>query len=189
MTRLVPFCVISTALSAVAAPLVVGKGRDYQKMADEAPWKAPEAGEDFRRCLARETGGYQVELAASKEDVLSNTRIRVLDGGSELYAWNGHQGSVFFICDSVLYYTDYCGISSGCTVVAFDLKARKKLWTTNLKGLGPISHSKYRNLVRMDQANGEVLAVYGQESSGRYVEFVELKTGKTVANKVFKDEK
>ncbi|HJZ94559.1 MAG TPA: hypothetical protein VKE40_27080 [Gemmataceae bacterium] len=189
MNRLVPFCVISTALSAVAAPLVVGKGRDYQKMADEASWKAPEAGEDFRRCLARDTGGYQVEAVASTMDVLSDTTIRVLDGGTEVSTWQGHQGSVFFIRDNILYHTDYCTISSGCTVIAFDLKAKKKLWKTELKGLGPISHSKYRNLVRMDQVNGEVLAVYGQESAGRYVEFVELKTGKTVGNKVFKDEK
>ncbi|HKB02715.1 MAG TPA: hypothetical protein VKD90_10875 [Gemmataceae bacterium] len=190
MTRLIPLLIAAVPLVAFAAPIVpgtAGKGPNYQKLADEAPWRAPESGDDFRRCLAHELNDYQLEVVRKKEGRWEVT-IRVLDGGKELYAWDGHLDSVFFARGDVLYHADYGPISSGCAVVAFDLKAKKQLWKTSLKGLGPIHHSKYRNQVRMDRINGEVFAVYGRESAGRYVEILDLKTGKTVGHKVFKDD-
>ena len=71
--------------------------------------------------------------------------------------------------------------------MAYDLKGRKLLWLTQLKGLSPLAH--YLNWVRLERVNNEVLAVYGNEDTaghaGRYVEIVDMKTGKTVGHKVF----
>ena len=75
--------------------------------------------------------------------------------------------------------------ASGCAVVAYDLKARRQIWRSELKGLGPVDHSKYFNAVRVEPLSDEVLAIYGKESAGRYVEIVSLKTGRTVGHKVF----
>jgi hypothetical protein len=67
-------------------------------------------------------------------------------------------------------------------VVAVDLKTGKRLWKTNLQGLGPIAHTKYRNRVIIEVDDRRV-TVYGNESSGRYVEQLDPRTGKTLANK------
>jgi hypothetical protein len=85
-----------------------------------------------------------------------------------------------------VYYADFTPYSSGCTVIAYDMKAKKQLWKTDLKGLGPISHTKYRNAVILE-VKDDVIRVLGQESAGKYLEYVDLKSGKTVANRVFQD--
>jgi hypothetical protein len=159
---------------------------DYQKMAREARWQPPEQGDDFRRCLAHELNDYQVEVVRRKGDRWEVT-LRILDNGQEVHSWQGHLDTVFFERDGTLYYADFHPHSTGCAVVAYDLKARRLRWTTQLRGIGPVSHSKYFNTVRLERVNDEVLAVYGKESFGRYVEFVDLRTGRIVGHKVFSD--
>jgi hypothetical protein len=155
----------------------------YRKMAEEARWLAPGNGE-LKRCLARHKGAYKVD--GLHDPSHWSTLVHVSDaGGKKIFFWAGHLGTAFLVRGDVLYYADFSSSSSGCAVVAYDLKARKRLWRTNLKGLGPIDHSKYFNAVRMEPVDGQVLAVYGKESAGRYVEFVSLKTGKTVGHKLF----
>jgi len=66
--------------------------------------------------------------------------------------------------------TIFVGIKG--TVVAIDRSTGKTLWKTDLKGLGPIAHSKYRNAVRLEVLDGDAIQVFGKESSGRYVEIV-----------------
>jgi len=172
---------------APVAPGDAGKAAEYQKRADAAPWHAPEKGGDFRRCLAHELTDFTVEVDRKPSEYWDVT-IRVMDKGKEVYSWGGHLDSVFFVRDNVLYCAEYHYMSTGCAIVAFDLKARKRLWKADLKGLGPIDHSKYRNLVRLERVDDTVFAVYGQESAGRYVEFVEYKTGSTLGHKIFPQE-
>ena len=59
----------------------------------------------------------------------------------------------------------------------------------SLKGIGPVTHSKYSNEVWLGVLDADTLIVHGNESFGKYVEIVDRKTGKTVGHKVFKDEK
>lgn len=108
------------------------------------------------------------------------------DKNKLIYSWDGHYQSVFTTKENILYHADYSHNSSGCKLVAVDLKNGKQLWSTSLKGLGPVEHSKYRNAINLE-FDGEVLTVFGKESSGRYVEVVDAKTGKTVGHKVFKE--
>jgi hypothetical protein len=58
------------------------------------------------------------------------------------------------------------------------------LWKHGLRGLGGIGHSKYSNAVHVAN-DGKVIKVYGKESAGNYLEYVDAKTGKTVGHKIF----
>jgi hypothetical protein len=158
---------------------------DYQKVADATAWewKAAEATTAF--CAGRQTGAFKVEVVEQAMG-LGAAAIRFTRDGKEVHVLEGHAGTVFITAkDGTLYYADYSPFSTGCSLVAFDLTARKQLWRAHLKGLGPILHTKYRNAVRLDLLPDGALRVFGQESAGDYVEFVDGKTGKTLGHKVF----
>jgi hypothetical protein len=80
-----------------------------------------------------------------------------------------------------LYYVQHHPISSGAALVSIDLKTGKQRFRTALKGIGPQDHSKYRNQVWLE-VKDDVVIVQGEESHGKYVELVDPKTGKTLAN-------
>lgn len=75
----------------------------------------------------------------------------------------------------------YSRIATGCRLVGLDEETGAVRWSVQLKGLGDVSHSKYRNDVRLDVVRGQIVA-YGAEASGRYVEVVEPMTGRTLLN-------
>lgn len=157
---------------------------DWQKWADDAAWKPP--AEDLGYCLANEARAYDVTRKKESRGVLT---IRVSDGDAELYSFGAHTGTMFFERNGVLYHTEYSRGVNGCVMVAFDLRAKKQLWKTHLKGIGEVQHSAYTNEVRMNPYLEGVLVVYGNESFGKYVEVLDIETGKTVGHKVFKEEK
>jgi hypothetical protein len=146
------------------------------------PWRFSDAAASLIDSLQRYEGPYQVEGVRTADPFNAYT-IRVSDGDRELLAWKGHERTVFRQAGDVLYYADFHPMSSGCTLVAFDLKAKRELWRTPLRGLGPIGHSKYFNAVNLEVAGGAV-TVSGRESAGRYVERVDAQTGRTVRNQV-----
>src|SRR5689334_37786 len=74
-----------------------------------------------------------------------------------------------------VYVVFYGAISSGADVMALDLMTGQKLWQTPVRGLGPISHSKYANHVVVALKQGH-LVVYGNEASGRYIEVFDPET-------------
>jgi hypothetical protein len=158
---------------------------DLQKWADRLEWKPPR--EDLRSCLLYEASEYQVESVRKKGErgVLT---VRVSDGEKELYSFKAHAGTVFFERDGVMFHTQYSPVSSGCSIVAFDLKAKKELWKTRLQALPLKPHSAYHNEVKVEPHDAGLLVVYGYESYGKYVEIVDRNTGKTVGHKVFKEE-
>jgi hypothetical protein len=109
------------------------------------------------------------------------TTLFVERRGKVIYRWEGSLETPLEIIDDVLYYSSHSPIASGATIVAVDLRTGKVLWKNSLRGLGPIAHSQYRNQVWM-QVGSDVVAVQGEESAGNYVELVDRKTGKTLAN-------
>jgi len=107
---------------------------------------------------------------------------------------NGHNGTPVVVRGDVLYVADFDPSVNGCKVVAYDLTTGKKAWEKPLAGIGPINHSKYRNKVAMavekhPTADHFALVVVGWEASGRYVEVLDLATGKQLAHKNYDDEK
>jgi hypothetical protein len=187
-----------TGLLATAAPLLVVNllavpvpnldelKERYQRRADEAVWRWDDDKAHVGASVARYQGGYDLDFKWDSPERAFEATIRFCKDGKDVLVLKGHRGTQFAQQGSVLYYADFIAISSGCTVIAYDLERGKQLWKTNLKGLGPIGHSKYRNAVMLE-VDREVVTVVGKESAGKYLEYVDVKSGTTVGNRVFKD--
>jgi len=108
-----------------------------------------------------------------------------------LLEMKAYPGTSFVLGDKVLIYAAYHPMSSGCSLVAYDLEKKAERWKTHLQGLGPIAHSKYHNAVHLEMlgalASTGYICVFGQESAGRYIEVVDLKTGKSIYNRKLAD--
>jgi hypothetical protein len=170
------------SLAAAPAP----EAKDYQKIADKEAWEWSKEKASAEYCKQAYKGDYEVDLLPSGGDGGGSLYIRFYFNDKEVHSILGHAGTVFGERKNVVYYADFTPYSNGCAVIAYDLKAKKQLWKTDLKGLGPIDHKKYRNEVILELKD-DVIRVLGQESAGKYVEYVDLKSGKTVANRVFKE--
>jgi hypothetical protein len=177
MTCLLPIAAVLTA--AFSAP------PDYQQKADAASWDWRPERTGLMYSVLNAPREYDVTVTRPK-DTFGDLTIRFGADEKTGYSWQGHLNTQFLVRDKVLYYTDYSPYSDGCAVTAYDLANKKQLWKTNLKALGGIDHTKYHNAVQID-FDGDALRIFGDESAGKYVEYVELKEGKTVGHKVFKD--
>lgn len=181
-----PFLSFLGAAALVAAPVepgAAGKAARYRKLVDELAWKEP--ADQPARSLAAQVPSYQLEIRVTISGGQRTDDLAITDHGQVLYSWQEHGHGVAIVRDGLLYRADYEQMATGCAIRAIDLKAGQELWKATLKGLGPIAHSKYHNRVWMERLGDSVLAVYGRESAGRYVELVDFKTGRTVGHKVF----
>jgi hypothetical protein len=155
---------------------------DYQKKAEQAPWEWSEAHATAAGSAKRLPGDYKAEVES--RDKSGGVVIRIVKGGRVVHFFEGHPRTVFAVRHDVLYYADFGPASTGCAVVACDLRTGKQLWKARLQGLGPIAHKDYRNAVNLDLEKYAV-CVRGQECLGNYIEFVDLRSGKTVGHKVY----
>lgn len=78
-----------------------------------------------------------------------------------------------------LYVVDYCAIASGARVEAFDRRTGALQWSVALQGIGPQQHSEYANAVELRVVD-DLLAVYGREAHGDYIEVLVAATGAQV---------
>jgi hypothetical protein len=181
---IVAFLVTSgVALSRIKAQDLSRSGIDYQKTADSASW-----GWDNNKAnpfwgITQAGVKYSVVMVSEPSDRESLT-FKVFHGEKEVYSWGGHLNTVFRILEDRLYYARFHPSGSGGNVVAVDLSTGKELWESRLQGIGPVAHSAYENLMNLD-ANFEVVEVWGRESMGRYLEFKDVRTGKTVGHRIF----
>lgn len=134
-------------------------------------------------CVESYRGPYQLDVKRRPGDN-GGYHVRFLEKEHELLARDWPTHLAFRVVDGVLFFPEYQRTSTGCALVAWDLKAGKQLWRTSLHGLGPIGHSRYRNEVDLTAADG-VVTVYGRESSGRYVERVDAKTGRMLEHRTY----
>ena len=185
LTTAAPLLVLN--LLAAPAPNLDDLKARYQHKADEAVWRWDEDRANVSASVARYKGGYDLEFKWNAPERASVATICFRKDGKEVFVLKGHHRTQFAQQGSVLYYADFQPSATGCAVIAYDLERGKQLWKTNLKGLGPIGHKDYRNAVLLD-VNREVVAVWGEECLGRYLEFVDVKSGTTVGHRLFKDE-
>lgn len=173
-------------VSVVAAPVPKKAVKDYQKLADEAEWQFAER-QPIGEQLTAELKGYEVRAeGASGEETFT---VRIMQDGKERAKIVTHLQATLRQRDGVVYHTDFSPWSSGCSLVAFDVKTNTTLWKCDLKGLGGIDHSKYRNEVRLEVLDDDTLRVFGKESAGRYMEIISRADGKTVGHRVFAEKK
>jgi hypothetical protein len=183
-----PAFVAAAALCAVTA-LAADDDPDYQKLADAASWEwHPEQASVLYSTMTCPKE-YKVEIVRPP-NTFGDLTIRFFQDDKLSCAVSGHAYTTFIIDAGVLYYADYSHSGTGCALVAYDLIARKQMWKTDLEGIGPIDHSRYTNQVIVQMAPGSILAprtilVRGNEAAGKYIEYVDTKTHKTVGHKIF----
>jgi hypothetical protein len=172
------------ACAAVLATALTAAADDYQQKANNASWEWHPERSGLLYSVQAAPQDYEITVVRPK-DTFGEFTVRFKVDDKTSYSWQGHLDTPFLVRDKVLYYADYNPYSDGCAVVAYDLANKKQLWKTNLQALGGIDHTKYHNTVEMD-FDGDALRVYGDESAGKYVEYVDVKEGKTVGHKIFK---
>jgi len=109
----------------------------------------------------------------------------------KLLELQGHGGSVFAESNNVFFFAAYNGGGCGCAIAAYDLGTGKRLWETPLEVVGPVEHSAYRNEINLGLPFGpygkdQVLCVTGHESYGDYRVILDMKTGESIAQKVYR---
>ena len=75
----------------------------------------------------------------------------------------------------------YCTISSGVEVHAFDAETGKKQLQVRPYALGPAKQSEYSNDVELAIHSGNVV-VHGKEAAGRYVEVLDTRAGRSLSS-------
>jgi hypothetical protein len=160
-----------------------------QKKAATAEWRWPEDKVSLSKCASSyPRDGYNVEIIPNTNeddwhDWHNKFIVRVLEqhSGKVAYSFKAHAKTVFVQIGDVIYWADYVPNATGCSIVACDLK-KQLHWTCQLLGNPPLWHSQYLNQVNIAQ-DGDLIVVYGKESNGRYIEYVDTKSGKTVGHK------
>jgi hypothetical protein len=159
-----------------------------QKELNENPWRWNDSDEGIFYSMSQPaTAEYQIELIRPPggDDQLT---IILIKKGKLAFSWQGHSRSVFTLEGKTLVYAQFQPSSPDCTLVAVDLNSGRELWRNDLQGVRkPVGSSVYENRVLLYASDG-LISVLGNESRGNYVEIVDMKTGKTLAHKVYAKE-
>ena len=119
-------------------------------------------------------GTCQIEMISPPDR--SVIRYRITRGGTVLHEWDGHALTTFRIDGDDLFYVLNTPSGEGGTAVAVDLRTGHVRWRKRLIGVGAIEHSAYFSRAKVS-ANRDAVTVEGDESGGRYVEFLDRGTG------------
>ena len=154
---------------------------DWAQRAKETLWTWPHQEPSLFQSTMRVSGPYKIILEHEKNEQFI---VKVMRDERLLLRLKAHSASVFEICGSKLVYAEFTPSVTGCTVIAFDLEKQKQLWAVDLEGIGPISHSAYHNRVFLGIVY-RVVNVYGWESAGKYLEYLDLESGKVLGHRLF----
>ncbi len=143
-------------------------------------WSAEKA--TLAYCIKQHLPDYDVERDSPTE-YYSPLSILDKDTRKVIYSYErASKATVFTRSKDVLYIAEHYPITTGCVVVAVDLISGKQLWKTRLIGNSPSGHSKYDYHVNIE-TDGKIVIVNGKEDNGRYVEHLDIRTGKMLRNK------
>jgi hypothetical protein len=171
------------------APIPYGRADDYwQRIADQQPWRWQGEQANLLYGITHQFGDVDTVIECPKLDINNPSArlltVRMLDEGKEAYSFQASREAVCARDWAVVYLAQPRRGGTGCTVSAYDFRAKKELWHTRLKSVSHKPRSVYRNLVTME-AHGQVLIIRGNESLLRYIEYVDKKTGKTLAQREY----
>ncbi len=130
-------------------------------------------------------GTFVFEGAATNGEVATLARIGeddALDWARPLPEGAGCGDSAMALIREHLFLVRYCSTSTGAQLLDLDpetgdIRVDRPLW-----GLGPVSHFRYFNHVKLGEVEGHPV-VWGVESVGRYVEVLDLATAKTTISR------
>jgi hypothetical protein len=157
-----------------------GETLSQQALAEKTPWSWPVETATPEACARHFGGGYDVEIKSPDVPSLP-PMVEVRKDGKTIVSWRAHIASVFLRGTDTLYYAEFSPYYSGCSIVAYHLDHGER-WKTPLWGIGPLGNSMYTNRVNM-KLDGNNLIVYGDESAGRYIQLLDIRTGRIVGRR------
>jgi hypothetical protein len=174
---------LALGLGAIEFHAALGpEGKDSHKIARDEEWNWVPERASAKFSAQNFKGDFEAKVV-EKEGSKSVT-VRFFKGDDVVFAFEGHKETVFFGRDNIVYYSEFSQTASGCTIIAYDLKAKKQLWKSSLKALGPISRTHYRNQVILD-IKDDAVHILGSETAGKYVEYLDLKKGELLGQMIF----
>ncbi len=154
---------------------------DWSERARNSQWSWPDQEPSLFLSTMDTNEPYQVLL----EHIHSERFLVHIRRDDKLrFKFEAHSRTPFTRCRHRFLYADFGPDSSGCTIIAYDLEARKQIWKTRLKGIGPVRHTRYSNRVSLGITHG-VIQIHGLESNGKYIEYLDLVTGELIGHRVF----
>lgn len=127
------------------------------------------------------------ELHAVKSSKVWRLAVSIRQNGKILHSWKSNSNGAVVQYGDYIYYTEFSPFTTGMTVVAYNLSKKEEAWKTQLKGVGPVAHSKYRNFGAMLSVREDILEVTGKEIYSGYVEIIDRSSGASLANRVYPD--
>jgi outer membrane protein assembly factor BamB len=154
--------------------------------ADTIPWQwSDEAGQAGRAFSVVVEGGASVDVARGRDGKVVGLR-KYGRGGGELWAVPllapAARNVAFLVHDGSLYLALYSEGTTGAEIAAIDDKTGRLLFRKPLQVAGKLRHGKIRNHVQLRFVDPWVVA-FGDESTGRYIEALDAKTGETVSSR------
>jgi hypothetical protein len=181
MRRLFPL-LLSSVFSGLVCCSSLGCIAAADKSGQPLEWRWSKGKAGLTYSTERHLPDYEVERVLPKEHY-TPINIRTKQDRTAVYSYKGaSERTVFTRWKDTLYVAEYSPIATGCEVVAVDLKTGKQFWGSQLEGIGPTGHSQYLNLVNIE-TDGQIIIVTGNEAHGRYIEHLDIQSGKTLANK------
>jgi hypothetical protein len=140
----------------------------------------------FHSMLVFPSKGQRYELQFTFRPGAGLHTLRIIEDGRESLSLLVDVETVFRLGDGVLYCVFRSRPQWGRPVVAYDLATGKTLWHTPIhyEPSGTL-RSTGRFTLRLTK---NVVYIAGEESTGKYIEILDQKTGKRLAEKVFPSE-
>lgn len=162
--------------------LVVFSFMNQKVAVEEVEWRWSDEKVSIMHSLQRSPRDYEISITKPISNQPS-LNVAISDGTETLCEFESHFEGAFAFSESgsIVVYSQHSPIATGCALVAYDLVGKKQLWTANLEGIGPVSHSKWRNRINLLMGKDRV-TVFGDEGQ-KYIEVVSLKTGKTISHR------
>lgn len=148
----------------------------------EPEWLWHDDDVDLARCVRRDLLDFETSLVGDGGGFDDRTLEVKVRSGETLKIF-GQGRSTFCRRGDRLYFADYSAIASGCVIVAYDLLNGKEIWRKELKGLGDVTHSKYRNRVIVT-IESERIVVRSIETYGAYVECLAQDDGRQLHHRL-----
>ena len=151
---------------------------------DEPQWRWSDEDASIICYLSAAPADYEISITRPKSSGVPSLKVAISDGQNPLCQFDSHYEGAFLFDRqrNWVIYSQHSPIATGCTLVAFDLKGKRKIWEKPLKGIGPVSHSKWRNRINLKLEKDRV-TVFGDEGQ-KYIESVSLDSGKAIYHRL-----
>lgn len=121
----------------------------------------------------------QLDYSLSRTKGANLWALLIRDGQTVVFSEMVPSHYPFIVTDDrMMISVEYNLTSTGGAILARQIGETGIKWSSRLVGLGPISHSKYNNVIAIKHYPDErMIGVFGKESQGSYSEFYDISSG------------